>query len=205
MTPVNGGVWQWPLLCFSLSSQQETEVEVLEIFRHVIRQTCTDRDSDLQDTLIHRDFVLCEHSSISSKESRAIYRATLYSTPNYTVQIISSLLEEYIRDGEFSDNPLLSGFQVDKTCPTTLHMSSEPLCGNECPDSVIKVQTGSLGSTSNCSCEMESEDMVVTLPLLVAALVAELFLMLFVLMFVATLVIGIRRRRYELIITTTEL
>lgn len=177
--------------------QQETEVEVLEIFRHVIQQTCTNRDSDLQDTLIHTDFVLCQHSSISSKESSAIYRATLYSTPNYTVQIINSLLEDYIRDGEFSDNPVLSGFQVDKTCPTSLHMDSEPLCSNpECPDGVINVQTSSLSSTSNCSCEMESEDMVVTLPLLVAALVAELFLMLFVVMFVAALVIGIRRRRY---------
>lgn len=172
-------------------------MEVLGIFRHVIQQTCTDRDSDLQDTLIHTDFVLCEHSTIISKESSAIYRATLYSTPNYTVQIINSLLEEYIREGKFSDNPVLSGFQVDKTCPTSLHMGSEPLCNNpECPDAVINVHTSSLGSTSNCSCEMDSEEMVVTLPLLIAALVAELFLMLFVVMFVAALVIGIRRRRY---------
>lgn len=198
MTPASA--WQWLASYFPLFSQKETEIEVLEIFRHVIRQTCSNRDTDLQDVYkapIHRDFVLCENT-ISNKDSTAIYRATLYSTPNYTLQAISSLLKEYIRDGEFSDNPVLSGFQMDKTCPTSLHMGSEPLCSNsECPGSIVKVETGSLGSASNCSCERDSEDVVVTLPLLVAALVAELFLMLFVVMFVAAVVIGIRRRRYS--------
>lgn len=177
---------------------------MLEIFRHVIQQTtCSDRDDGLQDdlqdvyrVLIKTDFVLCEQSTISSKESRAVYRATLYSSPNNTVQIISSLLENLIKDGEFTDNAVLTGFQVDKTCPTSLHRGSEPLCSDpDCPDSNVKLAlTGSLSSPNNCSCETDNSDVVVTLPLVITALVAELFLIVFVIMFVAALVIGIRRR-----------
>lgn len=161
--------------------------------------TCSDRDDDLQEgygALIKTDFVLCEHSSISSKESKAVYRATLYSTPNITVQIIGSLLEERIKSGEFAENPVLTGFQVDKTCPTSLHMGSEPLCSDpECSDSNVKIALSGSLSSNNCSCETDNkDDVVVTLPLVVTALVAELFLIVFVFMCIAALVIAIRRR-----------
>ena len=168
-----------------------------------------DRDTDLlnqQGGSIQTDLVLCEGSggggTDSSTESRAVYRATLYSTPNHTVQLISSLIEELIVAGDLSHDATLPDLQIDTACPVSLRMGSEPLCSEpddakpneDClkPDPGDKIQTDSLQTPQNCSCE---EAAVVTLPVLMTALAAELILIVSFLLLVVIVVMVVRRRK----------
>ena len=186
---------------------------MLEVFRRVIHHTVYgDRDTNLlnqQGGSIQTDLVLCEGSgggdggTDSSTESRAVYRATLYSTPNHTVQLISSLIEELIVAGDLSHDATLSDLQIDTACPVSLRMGSEPLCSEpddakpneDClkPDPGDKIQqTDSLQMSQNCSCE---EAAVVTLPVLVTAMAAELILIVSFILLVVTVVMVVRRRK----------
>jgi hypothetical protein len=193
-----------------LPSQEETELHILDTFRLAIYQTIyNDRESsiDSQDDhkqeLIQKDFIICEMQSSSSEESRAVYRATLYSTPNHTVEIINSLLEKQIEAGNFFANPAFPGLQIDTACPVNLRMGSDPLCNGadvskpntDCPRSDPSAKDP-LTASGNCSSEGESGAAEVTLPVLVTALVAELFLVVFVGMVVVVVVTAIRKKRY---------
>ena len=199
-----------------LPSQEETELHILDTFRLAIYQTIyNDRESsiDSQDDhkqeLIQKDFIICEMQSSSSEESRAVYRATLYSTPNHTVEIINSLLEKQIEAGNFFANPAFPGLQIDTACPVNLRMGSDPLCNGadvskpnaDCPRSDPSAKDP-LTASGNCSSEGESGAAEVTLPVLVTALVAELFLVVFVGMVVVVVVTAIRKKRYWSILYT---
>ena len=194
-------------------------------FHHVIQQALSNIvDSSRNGELIQNDFVICEESS-STGQSQAVYRATIYSTPNHTAQSISSLIEDQMLSGVYP------GLHIDTECPRSLHLSSEPLCGGstttkppttDCPDassskppltnSTTKPPTTDCPDASsskppltnslsvpesNCSCTSDGEtNKVVTVPILVTALVAELVLIVFVgLLFVAVAMV-VRRRRY---------
>lgn len=169
----------------------------------MIQQTIhSDRDCSIQrGGVIQNDLLICESSITSSKESRAVYRATVYTSPNHTAQIISSLIEKQVVAGEFSDE--LTDFEVDTACPVGLRMGSEPLCTDdpdlikqpvECPkaDSSSK-DSPSTSSTSSCG---DSEAAVVTLPVLVAILIVELLLIVSLMMVAVAVVMVVRRRRY---------
>ena len=157
-------------------------------------------DNDGGRELIERDFVLCENSS-SSAGSHAVYRASVFSSPDLTTEAIRSLLEEGVATGRLSE------LLVDKTCPVSVSRASQPICRpaentdsskdcdkpSESPET--NTVTGSLTNTDNCTCrEPVGEEVVVTVPLLVTALVAELFLVVFVVLLVTAVVMVVRRR-----------
>ena len=188
-------------LSLSLSlPQQEFEEEVLDTFRSLIyktihRESSVTRGQNCDGRLIESDLVLCDISS-SSGESHAIYRATVYSTPNYTTEMLTGLLEELVSTTELHDF-----MQLDTACPLRLHITSEPLCSSD----ISKQPTPTTGcprtdpraASSNCSCEKESEGTTVTLPVLATALVAELLLIVFVAMVFTAIYLLVRRRRYR--------
>lgn len=149
---------------------------------------------------IGQDLVLCEGGSTSAT-SNAVYRATLYSAPNRTTQLVRSLVEQQVLGGDVSNDPILSALQVDSTCPVNIQLGSEPLCGNQAtekPTDCTKLdnQIRPLPQqTENCSCQQGTGSGMVPVPVVVAALAAELLLMVcFLLMVLATVLIIHRRR-----------
>lgn len=192
------------LILSQSSHQEETEREVLDVFRLFIHQTIYNdiiensvlREQQELGGLVESDLIFCDDDS-SSGDSQAIYRATVYSTPNHTVQMFTTLLEQQIVSGEFNDH-----IQIDASCPVRIHMTSEPLCSDnsnpsttDCPKTDITI-TDSLTGTSNCSCGDEGESTgVITLPLLMASLLAVLLLSIFIYLSIVAVVLLIRRRR----------
>ena len=187
-----------------VSAQEEIEAEALSVFRAILYQAVFSDTGhmggdDRGRELIERDSVFCEDGS--SDGSWAVYRASVYSSPNHTTETVISLLEQRVASGE------LLNLQMDKTCPLHLLRTSEPLCGPAHPPepdknchksgTATEPRANSLTST-NCTCERVCNDdqPVVTIPLLVTALVAELFLMVFVGLLVVTVVLVVRRRRW---------
>ena len=149
--------------------------------------------------LIGQDFVFCD-SDLTSRQSQAVYRATVHSTPHHSIEMIVSLIEDQVLKGDEV------GLQIDTECPVRPSLASAPLCGEEeqpattdCPksDPTSQPQTHTLGAGSNCSlCEEERRgSSPVTLPVLVTALVAELFLFIFVGMAAVAIVLLVKRRR----------
>ena len=131
--------------------------------------------------LVESDLIFCVDNS---GESQAIYRATVYSTPNHTVKMFTTLLEQEIVSGEFQDH-----MQIDTSCPVRIHMTSEPLCSDS--------SKASTSDCHNCSCSNEDESTgVITLPLLVASLLAVLLLSTLTYLSIVAVVLLIRRRRY---------
>ena len=184
-----------------LSPQEQTESQVLKIFRYMtLRAIHGAEECELHLEQIGQDLVLCEAGGTSGTSS-AVYRATLYSTPNRTTQLVRSLVEQQVVGGDASNDPILSALQVDSTCPVSIQLGSEPLCGNhggEKPTDCTKLdnQIRPLPQqTENCSCQQEAESGMVPVPVVVAALAAELLLMVCFLMMVLATVLIVRRRR----------
>ena len=150
-------------------------------------------DCRLQELGVHADSLHCENSD---SLSNAVYRATIYSTPNHSVQYIHLMVEQLVSEGGGLSSDVV--LRLDSACPVSVQLDSQPLCRGasdekptkNCPNS-NHVQTNSIRPE-----ESVCEEAVVTVPVLVSALVAELFLLVCVLLLTVVIALLVQRKRY---------